>query len=243
VIVIFLHGGPGGATSPANTKYFNPTIYRIILFDQRGAGRSVPACELRDNTTAHLIADIESLRTHLGISKWHLVFGGSWGATLALVYAQQHPDRVGAMVLRGIFTARRSEIEWARGPDGGAARIYPEAYRRFVDFLPDSVPEKERREDPAKAYYRYILSTSREPGDVRMRLEAAREWNRWELTIGALRCDVSTFGKLEDDAWVLAHATLEAHYEANGAWLGEGQILRDVDAIRNIPGIYLPYSY
>ncbi|OKL60560.1 hypothetical protein UA08_04410 [Talaromyces atroroseus] len=236
--VIFLHGGPGGSTSSSNAKYFNPDLYRVVLFDQRGAGRSLPSCELRENTTHHLLNDIESLRSHLKIAKWHLVFGGSWGSTLALLYAQQYPERVGSLVLRGIFTVRKSECEWARGKDG-AARMYPEAYQRFVDFLPES-----ERQNPAESYSKYILCTSSDPDKQEARLAAAREWNRWELTIGALTHAPSVFEKLKDEQWVLGHATLEALYEANGAWLEEGQILKkeNIDAMRHIPGI-LPTLY
>uniref|UniRef100_A0A093V5T2 Proline iminopeptidase n=1 Tax=Talaromyces marneffei PM1 TaxID=1077442 RepID=A0A093V5T2_TALMA len=235
--VIFLHGGPGGNTSPSNAAYFNPTIYRVVLYDQRGAGQSLPTACIEENTTHHLIGDIEILRKHLGIAKWFMVFGGSWGATLALLYAQRYPEMVGSMVLRGIFTARQSEIDWTRMPDGGAAKIWPAEYERFLGFLDDDGDE--RRNLP-ESYSKYILNVSDDEVARKKRMDAALEWNRWELTIGALTHTPSTYDKLMDEDWVLAHATLEAHYEANGAWLEEGQILKgeNMERIRHIPGRY-----
>jgi proline iminopeptidase len=228
-VVVFLHGGPGGSTSHANTIYFNPTIYRVVLFDQRGAGRSTPSAEIQDNTTQRLISDIEALRTHLKIPKWHLVFGGSWGSALALLYAQSHPQIVGSLVLRGIFTAREAELGWSRGP-AGAARIYPDAYQNFISFLLEH-----ERETPLQGYYK-ILSSS----DHAAKLAAAREWNRWDLTIGSLTPDQRSFEKLNDEQWLLSHAILEAHYFANRGWIEEGQILRreNIDNIRHIPSKY-----
>ncbi|EED21798.1 valacyclovir hydrolase, putative [Talaromyces stipitatus ATCC 10500] len=168
--VIFLHGGPGGNTSFANTTYFNPDIYRVILYDQRGAGKSLPTACTEENTTHHLIEDIEALRKHLGISKWFMLFGGSWGATLALLYAQRYPERVGSMVLRGIFTARQPEINWTRMPDSGAARMWPAEYEKFLNFL----PEEERR-NPPESYCKYILNISTDEETKRKRYEAALE--------------------------------------------------------------------
>lgn len=232
--MIFLHGGPGGHTSPSNTTYFNPVIYRVVLYDQRGAGQSLPKSCIEENTTHHLVQDIESLRKHLGIGKWFMLFGGSWGATLALLYAQRFPEVVGSLVLRGIFTATQHEIEWTRMPDGGAARIWPAEYAKFLEFLDD-----EERKMPVESYYKYILNESGDETTRKKRVEAAREWNRWELTIGALTHTPSTYDKLMDEDWVMAHATLEAHYEANGAWLEDGQILKEENMrrIRDIPGM------
>jgi proline iminopeptidase len=228
-IVVFLHGGPGGSTSFSNTIYFNPNVYRVVLFDQRGAGKSTPSAEIRENTTPDLINDIESLRIHLKIPKWHLVFGGSWGSTLGLLYAQAHPHMVGSLVLRGIFTRRKLEREWSRGP-AGAARIYPDAYEEFLGFLPEN-----ERNDPIKGHYKRLLSS-----DVETRLAAARQWNRWDITIGSLKPDEKSFEKVNDDQWSLSHALLEAHYFANGGWIEEGQILRreNIDKIRHIPSKY-----
>lgn len=216
LVVLYVHGGPGGHTSYGNTKFFNPAIYRVVLFDQRGAGKSTPAAEIRENTSQHLVSDIEVLRKHLHITKWHLVFGGSWGSTLSLLYAQAHPEMVGSLILRGIFAARKSELEFSRGPIG-AANIFPEAYEAFLNYL----PEKDQAR-PNEAYYDLLVSE-----DYETRLAAAREWNRWDLSIGTLRPEPEGFAQLEDDAWVLAHARLEAHYFANGVFLEEGQILKE----------------
>ncbi|KAJ5934894.1 hypothetical protein N7466_004441 [Penicillium verhagenii] len=224
--VIFLHGGPGGQTSKANTAYFNPALYRVILLDQRGSGKSTPQTELRENTTQHLVSDIEALRTHLAIPKWHLLFGGSWGSTLALLYAQAYPDRVGSMLLRGIFTTRDAETSWSRSALG-AANVFPEAWEAFVGFLP-----VEERGDPSAAYYRRLTGA-----DERVRVAAAREWNRWDLSIGALRVDEGAFAALEDVEWSLKHALMEAHYSVHGFWLEEGQILErgNLEKIAHIP--------
>ncbi|KAJ5787192.1 hypothetical protein N7457_002182 [Penicillium paradoxum] len=224
--LLYVHGGPGGSTSHESTIFFNPAIYRVVLFDQRGAGRSTPTAELRENTSQHLVSDIEVLREHLQIPKWHLVFGGSWGSTLSLLYAQAYPEMVGCMILRGIFTVRKSELEFSRGPIG-AANIFPEAYEAFVNYL----PEKDRAR-PNEAYHELLLSD-----DYETRVVAAREWNRWDLSIGTLRPDPGAFAQLEDDAWVLAHARLESHYFANGGFLEEGQILQEknLSKIRHIP--------
>ncbi|KAF3395465.1 Proline iminopeptidase [Talaromyces pinophilus] len=239
--VIFLHGGPGGNTSPSNTTYFNPLIYRVILYDQRGAGQSLPKSCIEENTTHHLVEDIESLRKHLGIEKWFMIFGGSWGATLALLYAQRFPEVVGSMVLRGIFTATQQEIEWTRMPGGGAAKIWPAEYEKFLSFLDDD----EERKNPAESYSKYLLNVSDDVDARKKRVEAALEWNRWELSIGALTHTPSTYDKLMDEDWVMAHATLEAHYEANGAWLEEGHILRkeNMERIRGIPGTIIQGRY
>lgn len=224
--VIFLHGGPGGNTSQANTIYFNPDIYRVILFDQRGAGRSTPSAEIQDNTTQHLIEDIESLRIHFEVAKWHLVFGGSWGSALALLYTEAHPKMVGSLILRGIHTCRKAEFEWTRGPNG-AARIYPDAYERFLSILPEN-----DRQNPYKGYYDIFLSQ-----DHGKRLAAARNWSRWDLTISTLVHNPQSFEKLDDESWVLSHALLEAHYFVHNAWIEEGQILREenLKKIRHIP--------
>ncbi|CAL5868432.1 uncharacterized protein PFLUO_LOCUS2657 [Penicillium psychrofluorescens] len=224
--VIFLHGGPGGNTSKASTVYFDPSVYRVVLLDQRGAGKSTPVAELRENTTHHLVSDIEVLRKHLAIPKWHIVFGGSWGSTLALVYAQTHPESVGSLVVRGIFTVRRSELEWSRGLYG-AAQIFPEAYETYVNYL-----SEEDRDKPYEAYYKLLTSDDRA-----IRVGAAREWNRWILSIEELRPDPKEMKLLEDEDSILSHARLEAHYFKHGAWLEEGQILKkeNLDKIRHIP--------
>ncbi|KAJ5105465.1 hypothetical protein NUU61_002812 [Penicillium alfredii] len=231
---LYLHGGPGGQTSKANTAYFDPAIYRVVLFDQRGAGRSTPSAELRENTSAHLVADIEVLRQHLQIPQWHLIFGGSWGSTLALLYAQAHPDAIGgALVMRGIFTARRAELEWSRGPTG-ASQLFPDAYEAYLNFLKGEEEEEEDRADDIAAYYRILAQDE----DSAQRRAAAREWNRWNSWIGTLRTGPESFAWLEEDEQLsLVHARLEAHYFVHGVWLEEGQILREenLERIRHIP--------
>jgi proline iminopeptidase len=188
--------------------------------------------ELRENTSQHLVSDIEVLRKHLSIPKWHLVFGGSWGSTLALLYAQAYPNMVRTLFLRGIFTARQCELEFSRGTSG-AARIFPEAYEAFVNYLPEK-----NRTRPKEGYYQ--LLTSEDPAT---RLEAAREWNRWDLSIGALIQPPNAFSKLEDEDWVLSHGRLEAHYFVNGGFLEEGQILKgeNLEKIKHIPSEYWLY--
>jgi len=188
--VIFLHGGPGGQTTKSNTLFFDPSVYRVVLLDQRGSGKSEPAAELRENTSQHLVSDIEALRTHLDISKWAIVFGGSWGSTLSLLYAETHPDRVGSLVLRGIFTVRESEKYFTRGFNG-TAHIFPELFEEWVNFLPE-----EDRSEPYPAYLRLLTSE-----DYGTRVKAARAWNRWELGISQLRPDPTAFDKLDDDRW------------------------------------------
>ncbi|KAJ6171113.1 hypothetical protein N7470_000180 [Penicillium chermesinum] len=232
--VIFLHGGPGGKTSKGNTSYFNPAIYRVVLMDQRGCGKSTPAIELRENTTPDLVSDIEAIRQHLEIAKWHLLFGGSWGSTLALLYAQAYPDKVGAMVLRGVFTTRAAEVSWLNG-GVGAANVFPEAWETFVNFLPGS-----QRHAPVAAYYKLLTGE-----DQALRIAAAREWNRWDLSVGSLIPDEEGFAALEDEEWSLAHALMEAHYAVHHFWLEEGQILKseNMAKIQHIPGTIVHGRY
>ncbi|CAJ2512369.1 Uu.00g053840.m01.CDS01 [Anthostomella pinea] len=207
--VIFLHGGPGGNTSPGNAKYFNPAVYRVVLMDQRGAGKSRPRNELRENTTQHLCDDIEALREHLGIAKWHMVFGGSWGSTLALYYTQKHADCVGSM----------SEIRFKGEHDQPVpAEFFPMEWERFLSHL----SEDERRGDPMEAYYRRITSS-----DPAVRDPAAREWNPWGMSISALRQDPADFAKLDDEEWCLTHALFESHYLfKHSGWMEDGYLLR-----------------
>ncbi|KAI8933468.1 hypothetical protein NX059_009206 [Plenodomus lindquistii] len=222
---IFLHGGPGGQCAKPNTAFFNPS-YRVVLLDQRGCGLSRPHASTTNNTTWHLVADIEHLRQHLGISKWHLVFGGSWGSTLALTYAQTHPSAVSSLVLRGVFAVRKMELDWTNG-SSGAAMLFPDHYAQMIDFL----PEAERRQH-VKHFHARLMSE-----DESVSLPAARAWNKWELAISQLRPDEEAMEKLEDPKWLLAHARMEIHYFVNGAWLEDGQLLRkeNIDKIRHIP--------
>jgi proline iminopeptidase len=200
-------------------------VYRVVLFDQRGAGRSTPNAEIRENTTQHILDDIEVLRKHVGIPKWHTVFGGSWGSTLALLYAQAHPELVGSLTLRGIFTVRKLELDWSRGT--GAGRIFPDLFDNFINYL------EAGREDPFLAYYRLLTSEDRAT-----RVAAARSWNTWDMSIGSIVPDPESLAKINDDNWSLAHAVLECHYFLHGAWLEDGQILKksNIDKIRHIPG-------
>ncbi|KAJ5709711.1 hypothetical protein N7493_010002 [Penicillium malachiteum] len=232
--VIFLHGGPGGQTSKSNTTYFNPKIYRVILLDQRGTGKSTPKTELRENTTPDLVSDIETLRLHLSIQKWYLLFGGSWGSTLALLYAQSHPDKVHSLLLRGVFTTRDAEVSWSRGPHG-AANIFPEAWKAFVGFLP-----VEERGDPVAGYYKRLTGESHKE-----RIAAAKEWNRWDLRIGELKCDERGFLALEDEGWSLAHALMEAHYAVHHFWLEEGQILKreNLEKMKHLNGGFYYFKW
>lgn len=221
--VIFLHGGPGGGTSPRDRTFFDPAVYRIVLMDQRGAGKSTPAAELRENTTWHLVADIEKLRNHLGIDKW-VVFGGSWGSTLSLAYAETHPDRVKALVLRGIFTLRRRELIWFY--QDGASIIFPDAWEGYLK----PIPEVERF-DLISAYYRKLTSD-----DETIRTEAAKAWSKWEMTTSRLFVDPEYILRAEADTWALQFARIECHYFVHGGFMEfDGQLLKNVDKIRHIP--------
>ncbi|KAI0859492.1 prolyl aminopeptidase [Xylaria cubensis] len=234
-VVIFLHGGPGGNTSPGNTKFFNPAVYRVVLMDQRGAGKSRPRNELRDNTTQHLSDDIERLREHLGIRKWHMVFGGSWGSTLGLFYSQAHPDRVGSLVIRGVFTVRKSEL-LIGGKIQPAALFFPQEWEAFLNFLPES-----ERGDPFNAYHARITSK-----DPEIAHAAAREWNRWDMSIGTLRPDADSIAKLDDPEWCITHALFESHFlDQNGGFMQDGELLfpANMEKIKDIPGAIVQGRY
>ncbi|KAI3325202.1 prolyl aminopeptidase [Xylariaceae sp. AK1471] len=230
--VIFLHGGPGGNTSPANTRFFNPAVYRVVLMDQRGAGKSRPRNELRENTTQHISDDIERLREHLGISKWHLVFGGSWGSALSLFYSQAHPKRVGSIVIRGVLVPRKSEYRTNGRP---AALFFPQEWENFLTFLPEN-----ERQDPISAYYARITSKDRE-----IALAAAKEWNRWGGSLGTLRPDPSSLARIEDPEWCLTHALFESHCFQKDAWMEDGQLLwpANMEKIKDIPGAIVQGRY
>lgn len=228
--VIFLHGGPGGSTSKSNTDFFDPAVYRVVLMDQRGAGKSRPVAELRENTTQHLVSDIETLRTKLGIEKWHIVFGGSWGSTLTLAYAQSHPEACGALVIRGVFLCMDWEFDWTLN-GGGAATMFPDRWADFINFLPE-----EKRAEPVKAYNELLFGDMEK--DRERIIAAASSWNRWELSISFLLLADDAFEKLEDDEWLLQHARIEAHYFANGGFLRDGKEIlneKNIARIKNIP--------
>jgi len=228
---VFLHGGPGGGTSPGMRRFFDPARYRIVLFDQRGCGRSTPRSELVDNTTQHLVADIESLRRQLAIERW-LVFGGSWGSTLALAYAQAHAERVTALVLRGIFLLRRFELEWFY--QRGASLLFADA---FEDYLAP-IPEVERG-DLMSAYYRRLTHP-----DVAVRVAAARAWSVWEGRTSFLRENPSYVSGFDEDEHALEFARIECHYFVHGGFFrNERQLLEDAHRLALIPGTIVQGRY
>jgi proline iminopeptidase len=228
---IFLHGGPGGGGDATPRRFFDPVRYQIILLDQRGCGRSRPHAELRENTTWDLIADIEALRAKLHIERW-LVFGGSWGSTLSLLYAETHPDRVTELVLRGIFLLRQAEIAWFY--QQGASDIYPDAWEPYWTFIPAA-----ERDDMLRAYHRRLTGP-----DPKIALEAARRWSIWEGSTSHLLASASTVERFGADHFALAFARIEAHYFVNQAFMAEpDQILRDVGRLRQIPAVIVQGRY
>jgi proline iminopeptidase len=231
--VVFLHGGPGAATNPSMRRFFDPKRYRIVLFDQRGCGLSRPHAELRENSTWELVDDIETLRAHLGIDRW-MVFGGSWGSTLALAYAQRHPERVTELVLRGIFLLRRSELDWFYQNPQGAASIFPDLWERYIEPIPVA-----ERDDMMRAYYRRLTSD-----DASIRAAAARAWSTWEGATSFLRSNSGYLAKFDNPDYAAAFARIEAHYFVNRGFLdSDDQLLRDADRIRNLRGVIVQGRY
>ncbi|HEX8179190.1 MAG TPA: prolyl aminopeptidase [Pyrinomonadaceae bacterium] len=229
--VVFLHGGPGGGTSPDYRRFFDPEAYRIVLFDQRGSGRSTPHASLEENTTWHLVADIERLREHLGIESWH-VFGGSWGSTLALAYAETHPARVRSLVLRGIFLCRPKEISWFY--QEGASAIYPDVWEQYLAAIPPG-----ERGDLVGAYHRRLTSE-----DAAVRLEAARAWSVWEGSTSKLFPDQSFIEHYAEDEFAVAFARIECHYFINNAFFEtDNWLIEHVGAIRHIPAVIVQGRY
>ncbi len=229
--VVILHGGPGGGCNANLRRFHDPQRHRIVLFDQRGAGRSTPHADLVDNTTWHLVADIERLRAHLDIERWQ-VFGGSWGSTLALAYAQTHPQRVTELVLRGIFMLRRWELEWFY--QQGANRLFPDAWEHYLEPIP-----LVERHDLISAYHRRLTSD-----DAAVRLRAARAWSIWEGATSYLRIDPDYATSHGDEAFALAFARIENHYFVNGGFFdADDQLLRDADKIAHIPGAIVHGRY
>jgi len=222
--VVFLHGGPGGGTDSKDRTFFDPVKYKIVLFDQRGAGKSTPTAELEENTTWDLVDDIEKIRKHLKIEKWH-VFGGSWGSTLSLAYAESHPTRVLSLVLRGIFTLRRSELLFFY--QNGASHLFPEAWDEYVAPIPE-----EERGDMMLAYHAQLTSV-----DEETRLKAAKAWAKWEMTTSKLYIDQAQVAEAEKDTFAIAFASIENHYFVNAGWMLDGQLLKkqEIDKIRHIP--------
>lgn len=227
---VFLHGGPGAGCSPEHRRLFDPQRYNVLLFDQRGCGRSRPHASLEHNTTWHLVADIERLREMLGVHRW-LMFGGSWGSTLALAYAQTHTERVSALILRGIFTLRRSELHWYY--QEGASWLFPDLWEAFLAPIPP-----EERGDLMAAYRRRLVGS--DPVEQR---RCARAWSLWEGRTIRLLPDPDAENHHGEDGFALAFARIENHYFVHGGWLREGQLLRDAGRLRQIPGVIVQGRY
>ena len=228
--VVFLHGGPGAACEPFQRRFYDPDIYRIILFDQRGCGRSTPHAELQDNTTALLIEDIETIRKHLAIDKW-LVFGGSWGSTLGLAYAEAHPSKVTGLILRGVFLCRKRDIQWFY--QEGASYIYPE---RWQDYI--SVIAEDERDDLVAAFYKQLTSSDKDT-----QLTAARAWSMWEGSTSNLITKASVVDHFADQHIALSLARIECHYFINDSFLRFNQLLEEVSKLKDIPGVILHGRY
>ncbi len=228
---VLLHGGPGAGANAAMSRFHDPGVYRIVLFDQRGCGRSTPHASIQNNTTWDLVADIERLRRHLGISRWQ-VFGGSWGSTLALAYAETHPDRVTSLILRGVFLLRRSELDWFY--KDGCDWLFPDAHAEFLSIL-----STEERRDPIPAYYRRLTGD-----DENARRLAARTWGVWEGTTVSLLPHRERLSIFDNDAFALAFALIESHYFVNaGFFTSDGQLLADAHRIADIPGTIVHGRY
>ena len=234
--VVFLHGGPGGGSSPDSRRFFDPEKYRIIVFDQRGCGRSTPhasapEADLATNTTWHLVDDIERLREHLAIDSWQ-VFGGSWGSTLALAYAQKYAERVTELVLRGIFTVRKEEVHWLY--QEGASFLFPDMWEKYLS--PIAVDE---RDDLVEAYNRRLFDA-----DPAVHVPAGVEWTVWENSIVKLHPDTEMIAEAREDVEsAVAFARIENHFFKNAGWLEEGQLIAGVDGIRHIPGVIVQGRY
>jgi proline iminopeptidase len=228
---VFLHGGPGGGIVSDYRRYFDPERYRVALFDQRGSGQSTPHASLEDNTTWHLVSDIEQLREHLGIERWQ-VFGGSWGSTLALAYAETHPERVAELVLRGIFLCRPQEIRWFY--QEGAGAIFADVWEEYVKVIPEA-----ERGDMVSAYYRRLTSD-----DYAVRLEAARAWSIWEGSTSKLFFDPAMIEKFADPEFALAFARIECHYFMNNSFFSsDNYLIENVEKIRHLPGVIVQGRY
>jgi proline iminopeptidase len=228
---LLVHGGPGGGSNPTMRRFHDPNHYRIILFDQRGCGRSTPNASLDANTTWHLVADMERLREHLQIARWQL-FGGSWGSTLALAYAETHPQRVESLILRGIFLVRRAELEWFY--QEGCSWIYPDAFAPYQEVIPPA-----ERGDMIAAYYRRLTDN-----DPRVRLAAAKAWSVWEASTLSLLQDVERIRNFGADAYALTFARIECHYFINGGFFAsDDQLLADAGRLQGIPGTIVHGRY
>ena len=228
--VVFIHGGPGAGCEPYHRRFFDPQRYRIILFDQRGCGRSTPHASLESNTTQALVADMEAIREHLKIEQW-LLFGGSWGSTLSLVYAETHPERVMGLVVRGIFLCRPHEIKWFY--QQGASRLFPDYWQEYLAPIPEV-----ERDDLLKAYHQRLT------GDDEMaRMAAAKAWSMWEGRTATLQPSESVINHFGDPYTALSLARIECHYFMNDSFLQPDQILRDADKLKGIPGVIVHGRY
>ncbi|MEW6491841.1 MAG: prolyl aminopeptidase [Cyanobacteriota bacterium] len=229
--VVVLHGGPGGGTIPQYRQYFDPSKWHIVMFDQRGCGKSTPHAELQENTTWDLVSDIEKLREKLGIEQW-VVFGGSWGSALALAYSETHPERCKGLILRGIFMLRQKELQWFY--QEGTSYIFPDAWEEYVKPIPE-----EERHDFIAAYYKRLTSP-----DMETRLEAARAWSVWEASTSKLIQDLNLMQRFGDNNFADAFARIECHYFVNkGFFEPEDQLLQNADRIRHIPGVIVQGRY
>ncbi|WP_448560850.1 prolyl aminopeptidase [Trichothermofontia sp.] len=229
--VVVLHGGPGGGSLPWYRQYFDPDRWRIVMFDQRGCGQSTPHAELRENTTWDLVADIEKLRSRLGIDQW-VIFGGSWGSTLALAYSETHPDRCLGLILRGIFMLRRKELLWFY--QEGTSYIFPDAWQAYLEPIPPA-----ERHDMIRAYYRQLTSE-----DAAVRSRAAKAWSVWEASTSRLIPDPETVARFAREEFAEAFARIECHYFVNGGFFDlEDQLLQQVDHIRHLPAVIVQGRY
>ncbi|MBU2010693.1 MAG: prolyl aminopeptidase [Gammaproteobacteria bacterium] len=228
--VLFVHGGPGGGCDALSRRFFDPTLYRIITFDQRGCGRSTPHASLENNTTAHLIADMQRIREHLGIDKW-VLFGGSWGSTLSLAYAQRYPEHVHALILRGIFLCRPQDLAWFY--QEGASRLFPDYWQDFLSPIP-----LEERDDLMQAFYRRLTGN-----DQIAQMHAAKAWSCWEGRTATLRPNHNVVERFADAHRALSMARIECHYFVNQAFLDPDQLLRDMPKIAHLPGIIVHGRY
>lgn len=228
--VVFLHGGPGGGTNPNQRRVFDPALYDVLLFDQRGCGKSVPHAYLEANTTWHLVADIERLREMIGVETW-MVFGGSWGSTLALAYSQTHPTRVSELIVRGIYTLTKAELDWYY--QFGVSEMYPDRWEKFLAPVPP-----EERHEMMWAYHRRL--TGSDPAE---QLACARAWSQWEGATISLVPNLQQIEDFGEDRYAIAFARIENHFFVNGGWLEEGQLLRDAYKLKGIPGVIVHGRY
>jgi proline iminopeptidase len=227
---VFLHGGPGGGFAPRHRRLFDPKLYDVLLFDQRGCGKSTPHAELEANTTWHLVADMERLREMAGFDKW-LVFGGSWGSTLALAYAETHPDRVSELVVRGIYMLTKAELHWYY--QFGVSEMFPDKWERFVAPIPE-----DERGDMMAAYRRRLVGSDR-----KAQVEAARAWSLWEGETITLLPEPETSSKFGEDDFAIAFARIENHFFVHDGWVEEGQLIRDAHKLHGIPGVIVHGRY